>query len=84
MSILINIAINFCFSEVAISEIAKKISKFKATKASQNSNIPIKIIKDISDVFNYFLCKSFIASLKSSKFPHYLKLAYITPLHKER
>ena len=52
----------FSFSEVVISEIAKEISKFKADKASQMSNIPIKVIKDSSDVLSVFLCKSFNTS----------------------
>ena len=48
--------INFCFKEVSIEEIQKEILNLNNKKASQNSNIPTKIIKENSDIFG----KSFI------------------------
>lgn len=56
------------FSEVAVSEIAKEISKLKENKASQISNVLIKVIKGSSGVYSDFLFKSFNTSLNSSKF----------------
>lgn len=56
------------FSEVAVSEIAKEISKLKENKASQISNVLINVIKGSSGVYSDFLFKSFNTSLNSSKF----------------
>ena len=50
------------FSEVAVSEIAKEISKLKENKASQISNVLINVIKGSSDVYSDFLFKSFNTS----------------------
>ena len=52
-------------------------------KASQNSDMPTKIIKENSDIFSTFLCTSFKSSIKTSKFPQCLKLADIRPLYKK-
>ena len=43
------------FSEVAVSEIAKEISKLKENKASQISNVLINVIKGSGDVYSDFL-----------------------------
>ena len=52
-------------------------------KASQNSDIPIKIIKENLDIFVSFLCTNINSSFKSSSFPSCLKMADVTPLHKK-
>ena len=52
-------------------------------KASQNSDIPIKIIKENLDIFIGFLCTNINSSFKSSSFPSCLKMADVTPLHKK-
>ena len=43
------------FSEVAVSEIAKEISKLTENKASQISNVLINVIKGSGDVYSDFL-----------------------------
>ena len=48
--------INFCFKEVSIEEIQKEILNLNNKKASQNSDIPTKIIKENSDIFEKVLC----------------------------
>ena len=53
-------------------------------KVSQSTNIPLKIVKENTDIFSDFLCVSFNSSIKSRKFPKSLKHAGITPLHKKR
>ena len=55
----------------------------KANKASQTYYIPKKFVTGKSDIFSDFLCISVNSSLKSSKFPIFLKPANITPLHKK-
>ena len=56
----------------------KEILSLDANKASQNLDIPIKIVKENSAIFSDFVCTCFPSSIKKSKFPGNLKLAYIT------
>ena len=55
----------------------------KNNKASQKSDIPIRIIKDNIDIFADFLCETVNCTIKTSNFPSCLKLADITPLHEK-
>ena len=73
----------FRFSEVNIEDIKKDILKLDKNKASQHSDIPIKIIKENLDIFAGFLCTNINRSFKSSSFPSCLKMADVTPLHKK-
>ena len=74
---------SFNFVEVDQQQIEKEILKLDANKASQSSDIPIKIIKENIDVFSDFLCSGFNSSIKLSKFPENLKQADITPAYKK-
>ena len=74
---------NFNFIEVDQKQIEKEILKLDVNKASQSSDIPIKVLKENSDIFSNFLCNSFNNSIKLSKFPEILKHADITPLYKK-
>ena len=74
---------SFNFVEVDQQQIEKEILKLDANKASQSSDIPIKIVKENIDVFSDFLCSSFNSSIKLSKFPENLKQADITPAYKK-
>ena len=51
-------------------------------KASKHSHIHIKIIKENLDIFDDFLWTNINSFLKSSLFPFCLKMADVTPLHK--
>ena len=73
----------FSLREVSFKEIETEIRLLKLNKASQFSDIPIKIIKENSDIFSNFNCKSINNSIKSSIFPSCLKHADVTPLHKK-
>ena len=75
--------INFCFKEVSIEEIQKEILNLNNKKASQNSNIPTKINKENSDIFEKVLCSFINNSIKSSTFPSCLKEADVTSIHKK-
>ena len=46
--------INFCFKEVSVEEIQKEILNLNNKKASQNSDIPTKIIKENSDIYFFY------------------------------
>ena len=73
----------FCFKEVSIEETQKEVLNLNNKKASQNSDIPTKIIKENSDIFGKALCSFINDSIKSFTFPSCLKEADITPIHKK-
>ena len=75
--------INFCFKELSIEEMQKEISDLNNKKASQNSDIPTKITKEKSDIFEKALCSFINDSIKSFTFPSCLKEADVTPIHKK-
>ena len=52
------------------------------SKAIQESDIPVKLVKENSALFTEIICKYFNESLEKSKFPHCLKLANVTPVFK--
>ena len=74
---------NFNFIEVDQKQIEKEILKLDVNKASQSSDIPIKVLKENRDIFSNFLCNSFNNSIKLSTFPEIIKHADITPLYKK-
>ena len=53
------------------------------SKVSQSSDIPLKIVKEKTDIFSDLLCVSFNSLIKSRKFPRNHKLTDITPLDKK-
>ena len=71
--------INVYFKEVSSEEIQKEILSSNNKKASQNSDIPTKIINYLGKV----LCSFINDSAKSFTFPSYLKEADVTPVHKK-
>ena len=73
----------FHFKEVKIGETKKEILKLDKTKASQNTDITTRIIKENIDI--EFVCASTNSAIKPRNFPSSLKLDDVTPLHnKER
>ena len=78
-----NAQINFCFKELPIEEIQKEILNLNNKKASQNFDIPTKIIKENSDIFEKALCSFINHWIKSFTFPSCLKKADVTPIHKK-
>ena len=78
------VQINFCFKKVSLEKTQKEILNLNNKKASQNCNIPTKIIKENSDIFGKVLC-SFISDLiKPFTFPSCLKEVDVTPIHKKK
>ena len=73
----------FSFVGVDKKEIEKEILKLDANKASQNSDIPIKLLKENVNIFSDIVCTSFNSSINMSKFPENLKLADITLPYKK-
>ena len=64
-------------------DIEKEILNLSVEKASQDSDIPIKIIKKNSDIFSDILFKEFNKSLEICKYPFCLKMANVTPVYKK-
>ena len=73
----------FTFSHVTKEEVLKEIGNLDTTKSSQDKDIPTKVIKQNSDIFGSFICKTFNNMVDSSTFPAALKLAHITPAFKK-
>ena len=67
------------FTEVDVEDIKKETLKLNKDKAFQVTNILLKFIKDIGNIFASFLFENISSAFKSSLFPVCLKLAYVTP-----
>ena len=78
-----NLKTRILFHRTRNEDIEKEIQNLNVNKACQYSDIPTKIIKENSDVYADFLCKSINNSIKASLFPSRLKNADITPTHKK-
>ena len=72
---------NFNFSFVEKVDILKKIKMLQSNKATQNTDIPTKLIKNNADIFAEFIFLSLNKCIEQSVFPS--KLANVTPVHKE-
>ena len=71
------------FNFVSKEHVPEEIQMLDSLKAIQESNIPLKLIKENSDLFAEMICKCFNESLEKSKFPDCLKLANVTPAFKK-
>ena len=60
-----------------------EIQNLNSRKASQQNDIPVKILKGNSDICSYILHHNFNSSLFSNKFPKYLKKADTNPVFKK-
>ena len=65
------------------SEIYKEILNLGISKASQDSDIPTKIVKANADIFTEISFIEFERSLEIDNFPTSMKLANVTPVHKK-
>ena len=73
----------FSFKFENQEKISKLIQNLICNKATQQYDIPIKILKENSEIFSYILCHNFNSSLFSKIFPSSLKKADITPIYKK-
>ena len=60
---------------------SKLIQNLNCNKATQQYDIPIKILKVNSEIFSYILCHNFNNFLFSKAFPSSLKKAHIIFTH---
>ena len=73
---------NCSFSFVEKGDILKEIKMLQSNKSTRNTDIPTKLIKDNGDIFAEFIFISLKKWIEQSVFPSKLKLANITPAHK--
>ena len=73
----------FSFKFETQEKFSKLIQNLSCNEAMQQYDIPVKILKENSEIFSYILCHSFNNSLFSKVFPSSLKKADITPVYKK-
>ena len=73
----------FTFSSVTLADVAKMINTLNNSKAIQETDLPVKLLKDNKDFLAAYIAKYFNDSLKNTKFPNCLKLASLTPVFKK-
>ena len=71
------------FQEVTKSEINREILNLDSSKASQESDLPTKIIKANSDIFTEVIHKELSRGLEVGNFPCAMKLTNVTPAYKK-
>ena len=62
-----------------VLEILRSLSK---NKASQETDMPVRVVKENAEYFAKIICSQFNESINSSKFPLSFKIANITPVFK--
>ena len=73
----------FSFSNVTIDCIKSEIKNLNTQKATQESDIPTKIIKEHIDIFSQFLNQTVNNTINFSDYPSNLKNADVTPAYKK-
>ena len=74
---------NFPFNSVSKEDVFTEIKMLDVSKAIQESDTPVKIIKANENFFAEAICFYFNKALENGKFPNCLKLANITPFFKK-
>ena len=74
----------FSFEHVDESDIEDKAMNLNNSKASQDSDIPVKFIKDNLDIFKKIICQELNSFVKVRRFPSLMKAANITSVFKKR
>ena len=73
---------HFSFKNVQKEEIIKELNNPNINKATQNTDIPTKIIKENCDIFGDFIFPNLNCCIDTSSYPSLLKRADITPVRK--
>ena len=73
----------FSFNFISHEDIVKELNKLKTKKISQETDIPIKIVKENVYIISHFLYHNFNNSLSCSTFSTGMKYADVTPIHKK-
>ena len=78
-----NNRIQFDFSEVSVEDIYKEINQSNTWKAAQSFDIPVKVLRENTDIFSAYICDLVNQTVRSDIFPLILKLANITSVFKK-
>ena len=73
----------FSFSNISVDDDKKEIRKLDPRKATQNTDIPVIILKQNSDIVGNYICDFFNECVDKAVFPSILKKANITPVFKK-
>ena len=71
------------FSNVSNADVKREIRKLDPRKATQNTNIPVKLLKQDSGIFGNYICDFFNKCVDKGVFPSIVKDANITPILKK-
>ena len=74
----------FSFGPVTYNDILKKTNNLDTAKASQQSDVPTKILKQNSNYFTGYFCGNINQCISKSMFPPDLKLADVTPVYRNK
>ena len=79
----LNSGSRFDFCRVSVHDVKKEIRRLSTRKATQYSDLPVKILKENSDIFGEYICDFFNECVDKGTFPSILKHANITPVFKK-
>ena len=74
---------SFYFSQVDTNTVLKEIRRLRAKKTVQDTDIPVKVLRENAEFFATQICHQFNEAICSSKFPATFKFANVTPVFKE-
>ena len=74
---------SFSLTCVTVDDISKEIKRLDIKKATQDSDIPTKVIKQFPNLFIDFLHKNINSCLTEGTFPNDFKKAVVHPIHKK-
>ena len=72
----------FCFCGVSINYDFEEIKRLEARKATQITDILVKILKENADIFSAYICDFLNKTIRSDKFPELLKNGDVTAVFK--
>ena len=80
----LNKGLRFDFCRVSVQDVLKAIKKLSTRKATQYTDLPVKILKENSDIFGNYICDFFNDCIDRGDFPSILKIANITQVFRKR
>ena len=75
---------HFSFSAVVVEDVDREIDSLDASKAIQQNDIPLKIIKANRDIFPEFIMHRYNKGISTAKFPDILKSTEVKPIFKKK
>ena len=79
----LNSGSRFDFCRVSVHDVEKEIRRLSTRKATQYSDLPVRILNENSDIFGEYICDFFNEWVDKGTFPSILKHANITPVFKK-